>query len=221
MAENKATDEQIHREVLAELRWEPRVSPTEIGVAVKDGVVTLSGYVDSYLRKWSAAEAAQRVRGVKAVANDIVVKLPGASEQTDADIARAAVQALESDALLAGDKLQVTVANGWVTLKGEVEWQFERTDAERAVRRLRGVLGVTNQIVVKPRVKPQDLQKNIEDSLVRSVRTDAERIRVEVDGSKVTLKGTVRSWLEKDEAERAAWRAPGITSVDNRLEISF
>jgi osmotically-inducible protein OsmY len=215
------TDEQIQRDVLAELKWDARVQPNEIGVAVKDGIVTLSGWVDSYTKRWAAEEAARRVRGVKAVANDIEVKLPVSAERTDADIAAAALHALKWDAMIPDDQVKVTVSKGWITLDGEVNWQFERDDAERVVRRLTGVRGVTNLIKVKTRPTPSELKQKIEDALVRSAETDAERITVEVQGSKVILKGTVRAWAEKQEAERVAWSAPGVTSVDNRITISL
>jgi osmotically-inducible protein OsmY len=213
------TDQEIQADVLAELRWDSSIQANEIGVAVKDSVVTLTGTVDTYLKKWRAEEAAHRVAGVTAVANDITVRTLG--ERTDTDIAAAAVYALKWNSSVPADKIQVTVDKGWVTLKGEVEWQYQKEEAERAVRQLWGVKGVSNLIAVKPSASPTDLKKKIEDALVRSAEVDASNITVEVQGSKAILKGKVRSWAEKQEAERTAWLAPGITSVDNQIKVSF
>jgi osmotically-inducible protein OsmY len=211
------SDQELQKDVLAELKWDAQVQPNEIGVSVKDGVVTLTGWVDSYLKKWSAEDTAHRVSGVKAVANDIEIKL--ASERTDPDIAEAAVHALEWDAFVPSNSIHVTVSKGWVTLRGDVEWQYQKQDAERVVRRLAGVKGVTNLVVVKPRLTPSELKKKIEAALVRNAETDAHRITVEVQGSKAILKGTVRAWAEREEAARVAWSAPGISSVENHITI--
>jgi osmotically-inducible protein OsmY len=220
MAVSTRTDEQIQADVLEELKWDTRVRPNEIGVAVKEGIVTLTGWVDSYLKKMAAEEAAHRVPGVLAVANDIEVRLPSFAERTDADLAAAVLNALKWDAAIQADILDVTVSKGWVTLKGEVEYAFQKRDAERAVVRLSGVRGVSNLIMVKPRVSPTDLKQQIEQALVRNAQTDARHITVEVQGSKVILRGTVRSYAEKQAAADAAWSAPGVSEVDNQIVIS-
>lgn len=213
------TDEQIQHDVLDELKWDAQVQPNEIGVSVKDGIVTLFGFVDSYLKKWSAEEAAHRVAGVKAVVNEIEVKL--ATERTDEDIAEAAVRALEWDAFLPPGKVKATVSKGWVTLEGSVEWQYQREEAERVIRRISGVKGITNLITVRPSTSPSDLKKKIEEALVRNAQIDAGKIEVEVQGGKAILRGSVRSWAEKQEAERVAWSAPGITEVQNLITVQL
>jgi len=215
------TDEEIQRDVLDELDWEPRVQPNEIGVAVQEGVVTLTGWVDNYAKKWAAERAAHRVNRVRAVANDIEVRLPTSAERTDPDVATAATRALEWDAFVPLQNLDVTVSNGWVVLRGEVEWEYQKRAAERAVRRLSGVRGVTNGIGVQPRTQPapDEIRDRIQSALVRSVETDAERISIHIRGDAVILEGTVRSWLEREEAERVAWSAPGVTSVDNHVTV--
>ena len=224
MSTSSATrrDEQIQRDVMEELKWNARVQPNEIGVAVKDGIVTLTGSVDSYIKKWEAEEASRRVRGVKAIANDIEVRIPGSAERNDTEIAASARRALEWDALVPVDRIQVSVSKGWVTLNGEVEWAFQRDDAERVVRRLSGVRGVSNLITIHPTVKPspEAIKHNIEDALVRSAETDAQKIKIETRGDKVILRGTVRSWAERQEAERVAWSAPGVSSVEDVIIVA-
>ena len=221
MAVSTRTDEEIQRDILEELKWDTRVRPNEVGVAVKDGVVTLTGWVDSYLKKMAAEEAAHRVRGVKAVVNDIEVRLPSSAERTDEDLAKAALNALQWQAGVPADKIDVTVSHGWVTLKGEVEYGYQKREAERAVERLSGVRGVINLIRVKPGLSPTDLKQKIEQALVRNAELDASRITVEVQGSKVILHGTVRSYAEKKAAEEAAWAAPGVSEVENHIVISL
>jgi osmotically-inducible protein OsmY len=211
-------DESIGEDVLSELNWDPKISSSDIGVAVKDGVVTLTGYVSSYWEKDEAEKAAKRVYGVKAVANDIKVTPP--SLWSDPEIAREAVHQLDSHIFIPSDKIKVTVKSGWVTLEGTVRWQFQKRLAESAVKKLKGVIGITNNIEVKGQVSPTEVKGKIEEALRRSADVDARRITVEVEGSTIKLLGSVRSWAEKSEAERVAWSAPGITNVENRISVT-
>src|SRR6202048_2250491 len=214
------TDAEIRKNVEAELSFEPSINASEIGVAVKDGIVTLTGRVDSYWEKIAAEEAAARVSGVKAVANELEVRLPFSNERTDEDIARAAVNRLEWTIPVPKDRIKVKVSKGWVTLEGEVDWQFQKKAAEDAVRSLVGIKGVINHIEVKERPSTAEVKAKIEEALKRSAEGDASSITGATEGARVILKGTVRSWFEREEAERAAWRAPGVRSVDNRIVVS-
>jgi osmotically-inducible protein OsmY len=214
------SDVEIQADVVAELRWEPGLRDDDIAVGVRDGVVTLAGFVDSYADRWRAERAASRVRGVRAVANDIAVKLPRGLERTDPELARAVLNALEWNTLVPHDRIKVTVDRGWVTLEGDVDYYYQAEEAERAVRTLTGVKGVTNLITVRARrPTPEDVKREIREALERSAELDADRITVDVDGGKVILKGTIRSYAELREAERAARNAPGVTEVENRLTV--
>lgn len=209
----------LKKAVKSELNWQPSIDPAEIGVAAKDGIVTVTGRVRSYWEKVAAERAAERVAGVKAVVNELAVRLPGTSERTDQEIARAAVDSLKRNVLMPPDRIRVKVSYGWVTLEGVVEWRFQKSAAEKAVRRLFGVKGVTNLIEVKLRVSKVEVKSGIEDALKRNAEVDARRINVDVEGELVILRGTVGSRFERDEAERAAWRAPGVRSVNNEIMI--
>jgi osmotically-inducible protein OsmY len=214
------TDKELQSDVLDELGWEPSIDAAEIGVSVENGVVILNGAVKTLNQKWTAERVAQRVDGVRAVTDELVVKLPGDSQYSDADIAQAAVNALDWNVSVPRDRIKVLVEHGWVTLKGIVEYHFEKEAAEAAVRHLRGVKGVSSTIAIKPRASTGDVIHAIKRALHRAAQVDAERISVEVKDGKVVLRGSVRTWAERDEAQRAAWAAPGISDVQNDIRIA-
>lgn len=215
------SDNDVRKDVLAELDWEPSLRNDDIAVAVRDGVVTLSGFADSYADKWRAERVTSGINGVKAVANDIQVKLPSSSQRTDPDIARAAIDALKWNISVPQDRIKVKVDSGWVTLEGDVDFYFQKQAAERAVRYLIGVKGVSNLISVRSTTKPSpaEVKQKIREALERSALYDADHIDVDVTGNKVILRGTVRSYSEWRDAERAARNAPGVTEVENKVTI--
>jgi osmotically-inducible protein OsmY len=215
-------DSDIKRDVEEELKWEPNVDATDIAVAVKNGVVTLTGFVRSYAHKLAAERATKRVAGVVGLANDIEVRLPGADARPDPEIAREIAAELKLWLPYSAEHIKAVVKNGWVTLEGEVEWNYQRDHAERAVRWIKGVNGVSNLIRLKPRATPSptEIKHKIEEAFRRSALVDANRVTVEASGGEVMLRGTVRSWAERQEAERAAWAAPGVIRVDNRVTVS-
>ncbi|MBB3641835.1 MULTISPECIES: BON domain-containing protein [Variovorax] len=213
------TDTQLRNDIQAELNWAPEVKSSDIGVIVKDGVVTLTGHLSSYAEKYAVERAVQRVYGVKALAVELTVKLPFDNQRTDADIALAAERALEWNALVPDGKIHPMVEKGWLSLTGEVEWDYQRSAAEVAVRDLMGVTGVSNLVKVKPRVSPADVEKKIHDALSRQADREARKLSIAVDGSHVTLRGTVHSWSERDAVQGAAWSTPGVTVVVNDLLV--
>ena len=216
----KKTNLQLQQDVLDELQFEPSVDAAEIGVTAKDGIVTLTGTTKTYSEKWSATKAAERVNGVNAVVDQIKVDLPSTHERNDEDIARAAVQALEWDVRVPHTRLVVKVEEGFITLDGDLDYHYQKLAAANAVRNLMGVKGVIDLIHVKPMANPVDVKTKIETALKRAAEVDAHRIHVEVSNDRVTLRGIVRSWAERDEAERAAWSASGVRQVKDELMVA-
>lgn len=215
------TDTELQHVVMEELAWEPSVDAAEIGVSVESGIVTLNGVVKSLPQKWAAEKAAQRVAGVKAITDELVVKLPGEGEPSDTEIARAAVNALDWNASLPRGRVTLIVSRGWVTLEGTVQFQYEKVAAEYAVRAITGVKGITNLISVKPPLtSPADIKRKIEQAFERAADLDAATISVEAKDGKVVLRGTVESWKEREQAEWAAWAAPGTSHVENHILVT-
>jgi osmotically-inducible protein OsmY len=215
------TDMQLRQDIIDELDFEPRVNAAHIGVAVDNGVVTLTGHVAHYAEKLSAEQAARRVKGVRAIAQEIEVRYPSDKKTADDEIAARALNILRWSAVVPTEQVQVKVQNGWVTLTGEVEWHFQRSSAESELRKLSGVAGVINDVAIKSRVQTQDIKRKIEDALKRNAEIEAQRIQVSVlDGGRVSLKGNVHDWQERYSVKNAAWSAPGVTSVEDNLAIA-
>jgi len=215
------TDAQLQQDVSAELKWEPSIHAARIGVEVKDGVVTLAGQVDSYSEKWNAERAAQRVSGVKAMATELKVHLTGLTQRTDGDIARAVENVLEWNSLVPADAVKVMVEGGWVTLTGDVSWQYQKQAAADGIRSLSGVIGVHDKISIKPTVTVGAVKSDIEAALKRGAAADAKKISVQIDGSDVTLSGTVHSWAEREMATNAAWGTPGVRRVVDKISLAY
>jgi len=213
------TDAQLRDDIQAELAWDPAFKAADVGVIVKDGVVTLTGHLASFAEKYAVERAVQRVHGVKAVAVEIAVKIPFDNERTDADIAMAAERALEWNVLVPDGRIRPMVEKGWLTLNGEVEWEYQRRAAESAVRSLMGVRGVSNLVNVTPKVSPADVEKKIHEALTRQADREARHLAITVNGSQVTLRGKVHSWAERNAVQGAAWAAPGVSLVVNDLAV--
>jgi osmotically-inducible protein OsmY len=214
------TDSELQRDVLDELNWEPSTDAADIGVSVDNGVVTLHGTVKSLSQKWTAERVAQHIEGVRAVTDELEVKLPGDALRSDADIAAAALNALDWNVSVPPGQIKLLVENGWITLEGNVEYRYQKEAAEDAVRNLAGVKGITNLVIIKPRVSPTDVKYEIYKALERAAQIDAQKISVLASDGTVVLSGNVRSWAEREDAERAAWAAPGVHDVRNDIQIA-
>jgi len=215
------TDAQVQQDVIAELKWEPSINAAQIGVEVKDGIVTLAGHVSSYAEKWNAERATQRVSGVKALAIEMDVQLAGSSRRNDTDIARSAENALQWMTFFPKDRVKVMVEKGWITLSGDVDWEYQRRAAVDGVRHLMGVMGVSDNIAIKPTVSLSAVKSDIEAALKRRAKADAQKISVHVQGADVTLTGTVHSWSERDLARDSAWGTPGVRNVVDNITIAY
>lgn len=213
------TDASIRQDVMDELDFEPSINAEHIGVAVEMGVVTLSGHVGSYAQKWAAERAVRRVKGVQAIAEEIKVRFPGDSKTADDEIAQRAVNILKWNTLVPQGAVHIKVQNGWVSLSGELPWQYQRNAAEHEVRRLNGVAGVINGITVKPLVEPRDVKQKIEEALRRNAQVESNRIKVSAEGGRVILDGDVHDWQERLAVEDAAWSVPGVSGVENGLRV--
>ena len=212
-------DSDLQMLVLDELKWEPSVNAAHIGIAAKDGVVTLTGHVGSYAEKMAAERAVRQVKGVKAIAQEIEVRLPSATKRADDEIAKRAIDILKWDISVPDERIKIKVEHGIVTLSGEVDWQYQREKAESNVRFLSGVAGVIDNITVHPSVEPREIREKITQALERNADLEASAIGISVDGSRVTLSGKVQSWLERNAVEHAAWSAPGVTHVTDHINI--
>jgi osmotically-inducible protein OsmY len=213
------TDADLKRDVTAELVWDPAIKSTAIGVAVKDGVVTLTGHIDTFAEKHAASRAVRRVAGVKAIALELDVKIAPGHQRNDTEIAESAELALKWSTVVPLDSIRVTVDHGWITLQGDVEWDYQRRSVEQAIRPLMGVVGISNEVVVRGKPKLADLKRKIEDALTRQAIREAQHVEVAVDGSTVKLTGKVHSWQERDAVQVVAWSAPGVNLVVNELQI--
>lgn len=213
-------DINLRQNVLDELEFEPSLNAANIGVTADDGVVTLTGHVGSYTERVKAEKVVKQVKGVRGLAVELEVRYPGDTQTSDDEIARRALQIIAWDTTIPKDKVQVKVEDGWVTLSGEVEWHYQKVDAEYAVHRLSGVKGITDTMTIKPSVEASDIKSRIENAFERNARIEADDIRVTTSGGKVTLDGHVKAWFERNAAENAAWAVPGVTAVDDRLRLS-